>query len=350
MNELGKIENYDLRKLSKEDLETVQRKAFEVYFDYGITADYDIFDLNKIFKIISAETPRKIDPIHNIIYFKALQLYLKEFKRRKAEEKKKYEEEKAKVQSDIDFLKSVGVNINFKTEEIVKEIPEEKVPMDELVLTKEAEFFKPSDELLEQLKQEELIVKQQEEVASEKVEPINQELIEKNAIDNMVVESIQDSNKEKINGTFLEEVEGQQLLKQVEALKQEEINTTGIDSKSSVIDDFAASFFEEANKKAKGIIFNDESNSVTTDLTEFKEVDMEVEEVSKPDKAGFVGILGESDINESENMVKRFEEMKVDFESENNKKEENDFKFKEQDVKETNSDDPFIFGFTSIKK
>jgi len=30
MNELGKIENYDLRKLSKEDLETVQRKAFEV--------------------------------------------------------------------------------------------------------------------------------------------------------------------------------------------------------------------------------------------------------------------------------------------------------------------------------
>ena len=304
------------------ELEKIQREAFEVYFDYGLTADYTIFDITRIFNEIAKEEPRKVEPEKNIAYFKALQTYLRDFKKRKAEERRKREEEIQKVQEDVDFLESVGVNVksHINVEKIVPEIIEEPVVMEAVLDTDEAKFFEP--------KLEEEPVLEVEEIKKEEPKEIKTVIPEK--IKTVETEKVKSEPKEK-------------------SFDMSELSY--VDSELTDIEKFAASYFEKPVEHTKKIIYADESNKVQTDLQEFKTVEMPKEEPKEIVKTDFTGILDDSYQTKTENFNKRHEEVKVDFGDLGNVEEE---KKKNQntinDDVPVDDDDPFIFGFTSIKK
>lgn len=302
-----------------------QKEAFELYASYGLNLDFELPDLTKAYFAIIKDSKSGITSEKALIHYKELQNLLRFFRKREQEEKLKIEESKSKVKENIEFLESVGVDVksHIDVEKIIPvvEVAEEEksIGIEEIFSTDEAKFFEPGQE-------EEHVIVENSTIGEQSIE----------------VEEVKEVKKEQPK-------EIKPVVPEEKSFDMSELSY--VDSGLTDIEKFAASYFEKPVEHTKKIIYADESNKVKTDLQEFKTVEMPKEEPKEIVKTDLSGILDDSYQTKTENFNKRHEEVKVDFGDLGNVEEE---KQKNQntinDDVPVDDDDPFIFGFTSIKK
>lgn len=317
-----------------------QKEAFELYASYGLNLDFELPDLTKAYFAIIKDSKSGITSEKALIHYKELQNLLRFFRKREQEEKLKIEESKSKVKENIEFLESVGVDVksHIDVEKIIPvvEVAEEEksIGIEEIFSTDEAKFFEPGQE-------EEHVIVENSTIGEQSIE----------------VEEVKEVKKEQpkeIKPVVPEEIKTVEIEKIKSEPKEKSFDMSElsyVDSGLTDIEKFAASYFEKPVEHTKKIIYADESNKVKTDLQEFKTVEMPKEEPKEIVKIDLSGILDDSYQTKTENFNKRHEEVKVDFGDLGNVEEE---KQKNQntinDDVPVDDDDPFIFGFTSIKK